>query len=169
MARPLKKKDDIEKAAIKLFATKGLARTVIKDIAREAEVTEGALYRHYTGKDEMAWKLFNKSKTKEEETKEPEESKIEEEIEEIEETEEVSEEPEEEDTDKPLAEYSETLETGKPTSTKSGTSASGDQRVWRDVKGIEGEVDNLHITRAQKPITDLDKRVDKLIQKRKKK
>jgi AcrR family transcriptional regulator len=60
MARPLRKKKDIEDAAIMLFATKGLARTVIKDIAREAGVTEGALYRHYRSKDEMAWTLFSR-------------------------------------------------------------------------------------------------------------
>lgn len=58
MARPVKKKISIEEAAIKLFAQKGISGTVIKDIALEAGVTEGALYRHYVGKDEMAWQLF---------------------------------------------------------------------------------------------------------------
>lgn len=58
MARPVVKKQDIEDAAIRLFATKGLARTTIKDIASEADVTEGALYRHYSGKNQMAWTLF---------------------------------------------------------------------------------------------------------------
>ncbi len=58
MARPLVKKHDIEQAAIRLFAAKGLARVTIKDIAAEAGVTEGALYRHYPGKNEMAWALF---------------------------------------------------------------------------------------------------------------
>ncbi len=115
----------------------------------------------------MAWKLFGKSKPKEEETKEPAESEIEEEIEEDVKIEE--EKPEEESKDEPLVEYSETLETGKPTSQKSGTTTTSDQRVWRDVKGIEGTVDNLHITRAQKPVTELDKKVDKLIEKKKKK
>lgn len=110
----------------------------------------------------MAWKLFGKSKPKEEETKELEESDVEEQIE-------GDDELETESKDESLAEYSETLETGKPTSKRSSNATSSDQRVWRDVKGIEGAVDNLHITRAQKPITDLDKRVDKLIEKRKKK
>jgi len=58
MARPLVKKHDIEQAAIRLFAAKGLARVTIKDIAAAAGVTEGALYRHYPGKNEMAWALF---------------------------------------------------------------------------------------------------------------
>ena len=114
----------------------------------------------------MAWKLFGKLKPKKEETKEPAESEIEEEVEE---EDEIEEEPTEESKDEPLAEHSETLETGKPTSQKSGTTTTSDQRVWRDVKGIEGTVDNLHITKAQKPVTELDKKVDKLIEKRKKK
>jgi len=52
------KKDSIEQAAIGLFATCGLAGTTIKDIASRAGVTEGALYRHYKGKNEMAWALY---------------------------------------------------------------------------------------------------------------
>ena len=58
MARPVVKKQDIEDAAIRLFATKGLAQTTVKDIASGAGVTEGALYRHYAGKNAMAWQLF---------------------------------------------------------------------------------------------------------------
>ena len=58
MARPVVKKDDIERAAIELFATKGLAATTIRDIASAAGVAEGALYRHYRGKDDMAWRLY---------------------------------------------------------------------------------------------------------------
>lgn len=58
MARPVVKKQDIEDAAIRLFSTKGLAQTTVKDIASEAGVTEGALYRHYPGKNAMAWQLF---------------------------------------------------------------------------------------------------------------
>nr|WP_320116627.1 TetR/AcrR family transcriptional regulator [uncultured Desulfuromonas sp.] len=60
MGRPNLKKEVIEDAAIRLFATKGLARTVIRDIAREAGVTEGALYKHYPSKDAMAWALFQR-------------------------------------------------------------------------------------------------------------
>ena len=58
MARPVVKKDDIEQSAIELFATKGLAATTIRDIAAAAGVAEGALYRHYRGKDDMAWRLY---------------------------------------------------------------------------------------------------------------
>ena len=58
MARPVVKKDDIEEAAIRLLATKGLAATTIRDIAAAAGVAEGALYRHYSGKDDLAWRLY---------------------------------------------------------------------------------------------------------------
>ena len=114
----------------------------------------------------MAWKLFGKSKSKEEKVDEPEE--ITEEIETIQEVEIVKEEDPKSD-DEPLAEYNETLQTGKTTSKQSNATKPSDQRVWRDVEGIEGKVDNLHITKAQKPVTELDKKVDKLIDKRKKK
>lgn len=60
MGRPNLKKKVIEQAAIELFASKGLARTVIRDIAQAAEVTEGALYKHYKSKDELAWTLFQR-------------------------------------------------------------------------------------------------------------
>ena len=60
MSRSPIKREIVEEAAICLFATKGLTRTTIKDIAAAAGVTEGVLYRHYEGKEEMAWKLFNR-------------------------------------------------------------------------------------------------------------
>ena len=111
------------------------------------------------------WKLFGKSK--QEETPEPEETVTEEKTDETVET-------DQETKDKPLAEYHETLHSGssaskKSSSSKKGATGSSDQRVWRDVDGIEDKVDNLHITRAQKPVSELDKTVDKLISKRKKK
>lgn len=59
MGRPPEKKNQIESAAIKLFANQGFASTSIKDIALEAGVTDGALYRHYKSKTEMGWALFS--------------------------------------------------------------------------------------------------------------
>ena len=103
------------------------------------------------------WKLFGKSK-KDEEIKPKETFK--------EETQVVI---EDESGDKPLTEYSETLETvstSKKKSVKKNPQPSY-QRIWRDVGSIEEKVDNLHITIAQKPVTELDKRVDKLIGKKK--
>jgi len=58
LARPTRKKGKIEEAAIRLLAGKGLARTTIRDIAAAAGVGEGALYRHWAGKDDMAWQLY---------------------------------------------------------------------------------------------------------------
>ncbi len=60
MGRPTVKKQDIENSAIHLFATNGLAGTTVKDIANAAGVTEGALYRHYSGKNEMALELYDR-------------------------------------------------------------------------------------------------------------
>jgi AcrR family transcriptional regulator len=49
---------DVLRAALKLFVQKGIDGTTIKDIAKEAHVAEGALYRHYKSKDDLAWDLF---------------------------------------------------------------------------------------------------------------
>jgi len=95
------------------------------------------------------WKIFGKTKQKENETKQTEEPTT------IE-----SKKPEESETEK----YSETLYTSESTAKK-----TSNQAVWRDVDAIEEKVDNLHITKAQKPVTKLDKTVDRLLHKRKKK
>ena len=60
MPRIAIKKVNIEDSAIYLFSTKGLPLTTVRDIAEHANVAEGALYRHYSGKNDMAWKLFNR-------------------------------------------------------------------------------------------------------------
>lgn len=103
------------------------------------------------------WSLFKKSKTEDETNS-------------IEETKEVT--VIEEETvqeDKPLAEYKETLYSGTKSSKTYGSGSSNEQRYWRNVDSIEKKVDHLHITRAEKPSTEVDKTVDKLIEKRKKK
>jgi AcrR family transcriptional regulator len=51
-------RDRIEMAAIRLFVEKGVAETSIRDIAREVDVSEGALYRHFASKDELVWMAF---------------------------------------------------------------------------------------------------------------
>jgi len=48
----------VMKAALQLFTKKGIEGTTIKDIASKARVSEGALYRHFKSKDELAWHLF---------------------------------------------------------------------------------------------------------------
>lgn len=51
----------IETEALRLFVAKGVDATSIADIARGARVAQGALYRHYKGKDELVWGLFRDS------------------------------------------------------------------------------------------------------------
>ena len=48
----------IMRAAIKLFVAKGIEATTTKDIAKTSGVSEGALYRHFKSKDELAYHLF---------------------------------------------------------------------------------------------------------------
>jgi len=50
---------DIMRTAVHLFVKKGIDGTTIKDIAKEANVAEGALYRHFKSKDDLAWHLFS--------------------------------------------------------------------------------------------------------------
>jgi AcrR family transcriptional regulator len=45
-------------AALKLFADRGLDGTSIRDIARESGYTNPALYKHFSGKEELALHLF---------------------------------------------------------------------------------------------------------------
>jgi AcrR family transcriptional regulator len=54
-------KELIEQAALMLFVANGVAATSIKDIAREAGVSQGAMYNHYASKDELAWLLFSEN------------------------------------------------------------------------------------------------------------
>jgi AcrR family transcriptional regulator len=53
-----KTRQRISDEALRLFVEKGIAETSIRDIARAAHVAEGALYRHYASKDDLAWRLF---------------------------------------------------------------------------------------------------------------
>src|SRR5512137_1915905 len=51
-------KTAIEQAALRLFVERGIAETSIKQVARAAKVSQGAMYNHYVSKDELAWQLF---------------------------------------------------------------------------------------------------------------
>jgi AcrR family transcriptional regulator len=51
-------KQRVERAAIELFAARGVDGVSIADIAAAAGVAQGALYRHYRGKGELATQLF---------------------------------------------------------------------------------------------------------------
>ncbi len=65
-----------------------------------------------------------------------------------------------------LAEYTETLHEGKSTSKDS--KKPGDQRIWRDLDSIEGNVDNLKKHKTRKSESGLDEAVDKILSKKKK-
>lgn len=48
----------IEAEALRLFATKGVDGTSVRDIAQAVGVAEGALYRHFASKEALARELF---------------------------------------------------------------------------------------------------------------
>jgi AcrR family transcriptional regulator len=48
----------IETEALKLFVERGVAETSMRDVAAAVGVTEGALYRHFEGKDALVAALF---------------------------------------------------------------------------------------------------------------
>ncbi|MGA0601071.1 TetR/AcrR family transcriptional regulator [Caulobacter sp. KR2-114] len=58
MSRPSTAKPRIDAAAITLFTQVGVDGATTKEIAALAGVSEGAIYRHYKSKDELAITLF---------------------------------------------------------------------------------------------------------------
>lgn len=46
-------RERLVEAAERVMRSKGLARTTVKEIAREAGYSEGALYKHFSGKEEL--------------------------------------------------------------------------------------------------------------------
>lgn len=48
----------IEEEALRLFAAQGVEGTSVRDIAQAVGVAEGALYRHFASKDELARLVF---------------------------------------------------------------------------------------------------------------
>jgi AcrR family transcriptional regulator len=59
MPRSTDVKARVEKAATELFAANGVDGVSIGDIATAAGVSQGALYRHYPSKEDLAWSLFS--------------------------------------------------------------------------------------------------------------
>jgi len=58
MPRPTRVKAKVERAAVELFAANGVDGVAIGEIAARAEVSQGALYRHYASKEALARTLF---------------------------------------------------------------------------------------------------------------
>jgi AcrR family transcriptional regulator len=52
-------KERVDRAAVELFSARGIDGVSIADIAIAAGVSQGALYRHYRSKDELAAQLFS--------------------------------------------------------------------------------------------------------------
>lgn len=59
MPRSTGARQRVEQAATKLFAVNGVDGVSIGDIATAAGVSQGALYRHYSSKEDLAWGLFS--------------------------------------------------------------------------------------------------------------
>ena len=53
-------RDRIEATAIRLFVDKGVTETTVRDIAQALQLSEGALYRHFTSKEQLVWQLFER-------------------------------------------------------------------------------------------------------------
>ena len=51
----------IEDAATRLFVKKGITETSVRDITREVGLSEGALYRHFTSKEDLVWQIFEQN------------------------------------------------------------------------------------------------------------
>src|SRR5262245_38295174 len=58
MVRKVGVRARLDKAAVELFAAKGIDGVSIAEIAAAAGVSQGALYRHYRRKEELASSLF---------------------------------------------------------------------------------------------------------------
>ncbi len=59
MPRRTDTRQRIERAAIALFASKGVDATTTKDIAAAVGISEAAIYRHFRSKNDLTWHLFS--------------------------------------------------------------------------------------------------------------
>jgi hypothetical protein len=124
----------------------------------------------------VKWKFFEKllQKDKPEDKQEEQQEQLEQPLQPSEKSELKEDLTESEQIEKPLAEYHETLQTGVPTNkvnTRIDREKISDQRIWRDVKSIEQNIDDLNLKKDKKkdPKTpELDEKVDEIIAKKEK-
>ena len=60
MARPIEKREHIERGIVEVVARKGLHGTTIQDIAGEAHVSSGLLYRYWRDRNDLAGEVYRK-------------------------------------------------------------------------------------------------------------
>jgi len=110
------------------------------------------------------WKLFSKLKTKEEEKPKPQETIEDENTSEskIDKSKEQNLREEEEI----LAQYTETLYSGSQSAVKGKKQILTDQRIWRDMKSIERNIDTMEVKKVVKPVERLEQKVDTIISRR---
>lgn len=58
MARPIQKRENIERGVVEVVAEKGLGATTIQDIATAAGVSPGLLYRYWKNRDDLASEVY---------------------------------------------------------------------------------------------------------------
>jgi len=58
VGRPREKRAEIERAVVRVVAEKGLQGTTVQDIAAAAGVSQGLMYRYWSGRDELAGDVF---------------------------------------------------------------------------------------------------------------
>ena len=58
MRSGLATKEKIERAALRLFVRHGINGTSIREVAKLAGVSQGAMYNHYDSKEDLAFELF---------------------------------------------------------------------------------------------------------------
>jgi len=60
MARPIRKREQIERGVVEVVARKGLMGTTIQEIADAARVSPGLLYRYWKDRDHLAGDVYRK-------------------------------------------------------------------------------------------------------------
>jgi len=58
--KALETKNKLIDSALRVFSEKGYDSSTIKDIAREAEVTDGLIYHYFNSKEELLWAILEK-------------------------------------------------------------------------------------------------------------